>query len=335
MRSMSTQPGSHRALRMAALGSGGVLTAGAAAVSVLVAQGVQARRTVGPRRTVPPYSDGRYGGREGVSLRLCILGDSLATGLGVSHPHDTPGALLAVRYAGESARPVILTTVASVGARSEHLAEQVDRALIVRPTVAVIIIGANDVTHLVPQRRSVRLLRDAVVRLREAGSVVIVGTCPDLGTVQPIRRPLRHVVRRLSRQLARAQTTTAVLAGAHTVSLGDLLGPEFAARPLELFSDDHFHPNEEGYAALADVLGDGLLAATGLRGMHLPVRYEPLAAPALARAAEEAVASPGTVVGSELAGEGGRRRWRRLIRVPSRASRSVAGGSQADPAMVE
>ena len=40
---------------------------------------------------------------------------------------------------------------------------------------------------------SVRHLRDAVRRLTEAGTEVVVGTCPDLGTIQPIRPPLRWV----------------------------------------------------------------------------------------------------------------------------------------------
>ena len=36
-----------------------------------------------------------------------------------------------------------------------------------------------------------------------------------------------------------------------TVSLGDLLGPEFAANPREMFGVDNFHPSAEGYATAA------------------------------------------------------------------------------------
>ena len=56
----------------------------------------------------------------------------------------------------------------------------------------------------------------------------MVGTCPDLGTIRPIAQPLRAYARRLSRELAAAQTIAVVAAGGRTVSLGDLLGPEFA-----------------------------------------------------------------------------------------------------------
>ncbi len=81
-------------------------------------------------------------------------------------------------------------------------------------------IGANDVTHHVPQRESVSELAMRVVRLRDAGCEVVVGTCPDLGTVEPIQHPLRWLARRWSRQLAAAQTIAVVEAGGRSVSLG-------------------------------------------------------------------------------------------------------------------
>jgi lysophospholipase L1-like esterase len=196
-------------------------------------------------------------------LRLAFLGDSGATGLGAAHGHQTPAALLAEHLAERSGRPVLLSVIASVGARTEHLADQVDRALIIRPNVAVIFIGVNDVSHLVPQQTSVRRLAMAVTRLREGGSEVVVGTCPDLGTLRPIRPPLRNVVRRASRRLAQSQSVAVRAAGGWPVSLGAVLGPEFAARPLEMFSSDQFHPSEAGYAAMVDALRPVVLAAAG------------------------------------------------------------------------
>ena len=55
-------------------------------------------------------------------------------------------------------------------------------------------------------RLAVRYLVDAVRTLRDAGCEVVVGTCPDLGTIRPIQPPLRWLARRWSRQLAAAQT---------------------------------------------------------------------------------------------------------------------------------
>ena len=88
----------------------------------------------------------------------------------------------------------------------------------------------------------------------EAGVAVVVGTCPDLGTVKPIAPPLKQVARSWSRRLAAAQTIAVVEAGGRSVSLGSILGPEFAAAPALLFGPDQFHPSADGYHQLASVL---------------------------------------------------------------------------------
>ena len=109
-----------------------------------------------------------------------------------------------------------------------------------------------------------RHLSEAVRRLREADVAVVVGTCPDLGTISPIPIPLRQVARLWSRRLAAAQTIAVVEAGGRTVSLGSILGPEFAAAPALLFGPDQFHPSAAGYEALARVLVPSVLSALGM-----------------------------------------------------------------------
>lgn len=52
--------------------------------------------------------------------------------------------------------------------------------------------------------------------------------------------------------------------GGRTVSLGDLLGPEFEANPRELFGPDNYHPSAEGYATAAMALLPTLCAVLGL-----------------------------------------------------------------------
>ena len=64
-----------------------------------------------------------------------------------------------------------------------------------------------------------RHLSEAVRTLRDAGVEVVVGTCPDLGTVRPIPPPLRQVARAWSRRLAAAKTIAVVEQGGRTVSL--------------------------------------------------------------------------------------------------------------------
>jgi lysophospholipase L1-like esterase len=197
-------------------------------------------------------------------LRFAVLGDSTAAGYGVQRADQTPGALLAAALAAHAGRPLILANAARVGACSNRLAEQVDALLADgpehAPQIAVIMIGANDVTHRLSMVEAAAHLHDAVLRLRAAGCEVVVGTCPDLGTIRPIQVPLRWVARNWSRRLAALQARAVHEAGGRSVPLGALLGPEFAAR-AELFGPDRFHPSAEGYATAAAAVLPALAAA--------------------------------------------------------------------------
>jgi lysophospholipase L1-like esterase len=253
----------------AAFSTGGVGLAGAALVALLRGEARSARRSIEARnvKSDPPSGDGVYGrspgkGR-GKPLVLAVLGDSSAVGLGVKRATETPGVLIAAALAELAERPVRLVRLAVSGARSVHLADQVDKALVEEPDVAVIMIGANDVTSRTSTALSVAHLAEAVRRLIDAGCEVVVGTCPDLGTIRPIAQPLRTFARRWSRQMAAQQTIAVVEAGGRTVSLGSVLGPAFAS-DHGMFSIDQFHPSAAGYAAAAAVLLPSVADAVGV-----------------------------------------------------------------------
>jgi lysophospholipase L1-like esterase len=291
----------------AAYGGGGLSLLGASLYGVLRAEAQLARRTIGEAGDAPPPdATGWYGrGRPGPALKIALLGDSSAAGYGVERVEETPGALLASWAAERADRRVYLRAFARVGARSSDLAGQLDRALPTRPDVAVILIGVNDVTHRVRPAASVGDLAEAVRRLKEAEVAVLVGTCPDLGTVKPIPPPLKQVARAWSRRLAAAQTIPVLEGGGRTVSLGSILGPDFAAAPAILFGPDRFHPSAAGYRSLAAVLLPSMLAALGLipddEAAPEAVRGEGVLP--ITTAALQAVNTPGTELdGTEVAG---------------------------------
>ena len=122
-------------------------------------------------------------------------------GMGADHRYQTVGAIIANGVSALTGRPVRLTNTAVVGAESSGLELQLANALdqVPRPHVA----DHHD-------RRQRRHPPDQQGRRRPPprdhragrcaalGTEVVVGTCPDLGTIEPIPQPLRLIGRRWS-----------------------------------------------------------------------------------------------------------------------------------------
>ncbi len=346
---MGTTGAARKLASAAAYGGGGLSVLGAGLYGVLRAEASLARRAIGePNGERPPESSGWYGrGRPGPAIKLALLGDSGAAGYGVERVEDTPGAQLASGIAAHADRRVHLRSYAVVGAKSSDLLAQIEAALPTAPDLAVILIGANDVTHSVLPSQSVQHLAEGVRLLREHGVAVVVGTCPDLGTVKPIAPPLKQVARSWSRRLAAAQTIAVVEAGGRTVALASILGPEFAAAPALLFGPDQFHPSANGYKQLASVLIPSCLAELGLvpEDEALPEPYRGEGVLPVAAAAVQAVKTPGTELGgTEVSGaqRGLRGRWvelrhRRRHPAPEVESpaESESAGNDAGPSSID
>jgi lysophospholipase L1-like esterase len=259
-----------RPLRLAGTAAGAIALLGAGFVvgsrQLLRAQAAKARALIGkPLGEVAIDADRTWKKRYGDPVDLLLLGDSIAAGLGAEVPKETLGGRLSRGLAKQTQRAVRLRTAAYVGAETSMLAGQIDG---LPPSytadVAVIVVGGNDVTHRVPVAESVRDLEAAITRLRERGTAVVVGTCPDLGALRPVPQPLRSLGSRASKQLAAAQHAAAVRAGAHVVSLAHVVGPFFITNPDEMFSLDRFHPSALGYKRTAKAMLPSVLAALGL-----------------------------------------------------------------------
>ncbi len=232
-------------------------------LDLLLVEGVlAARRTYLPAESAPPAT-GERGDPADPTVRLVLLGDSTAAGVGADDTAGTVGGKLAEALAG-GGRHVLLSGVAISGSRAGDLGPQVSRALLGRPDVAVVLVGANDATHVSTGNRMTGPLVDAIRRLRRAGVPVVLGTCPDLGGSRAFLRPLRDVHAAIGRRVAARQQQAAGPAGAVVVDLARLTGPAFRADPTTL-SSDLFHPSPRGYALWADALLPAVRAAVGGR----------------------------------------------------------------------
>lgn len=229
-------------------------------LTLLAVQGVLAARRGYLPTSSAPVLDGRYG--DGApAVRLAVLGDSTAAGVGVDRAEDTVGGRLATLLAGDG-RSVALAAFGVSGARTADLDEQVSRALAApdRPDIALLLVGSNDATHAVRLSNVRRDLGSAVRRLRAAGVTVVVGTCPDLGAARAFAQPLRTVLAWEGRRVGAAEREAVRASGAVAVDLAAETGAAFRADPRTL-SSDQFHPSARGYALWADALLPAVRAA--------------------------------------------------------------------------
>lgn len=197
------------------------------------------------------------------SLRFRVLGDSLAAGVGCTRVEQSIGHVLTatLRAAGHS---VTLGVHAVPGARSADLAPQVRAAARAGVDLALIVIGANDLTRLTPPGVGARLLHDAVAELTAAGARTIVVTAPDLGVLAHVPPAFRDVVSHASRLYAQAQASAVASAGGTVAHVGPEVFARFATDD-RLFSADRLHPSAAGYALIARSLTPHVLAAVEKR----------------------------------------------------------------------
>jgi lysophospholipase L1-like esterase len=254
-------------LRRAAMASAivaGSVAATVGAVALLFrAEGHMAADAVGHRLgDRGPDADRVYRQSWGNPVRLLMAGDSVADSLGAATAPDTLGALLAVALSDHTHRAVELRTVAVVGAETSTVHEQIyalPSGYV--PDIAVVIVGGNDLFHHVPTAQSVHELQDVIRQLRDLGSEVVVGTCPDFDTLPALPQPLREYGGQRSRRLALAQYRASVQAGARPVLLGRAVRKMFLQDPAEMFAVDKFHPSSMGYRGAARVMTPSVLDA--------------------------------------------------------------------------
>jgi lysophospholipase L1-like esterase len=192
-------------------------------------------------------------------LRFVVLGDSIGFGTGATRPEDALGPRLTAALAEEGI-PAELTVLAVPGAVSRDLAPQVRRAVALRPDLALVVVGANDLARFVPPAQAAADLAAAVRALRAAGAEVVCVPAPDLALVPWIPAAYRSLVSAACEQLQQRQQAAVREAGGVLAVLGRDLDEAFAG-DARLFAADRFHPSSAGYARIAAALRPTVLAA--------------------------------------------------------------------------
>ncbi|MFI2365502.1 SGNH/GDSL hydrolase family protein [Promicromonospora sp. NPDC019610] len=223
-------------------------------------------------------------GRES-GFRLVALGDSITAGVG-----DTVGqdAVHGPGWAAHLAAVLGVTefsNLATNGARSRDVADtQLDAALALRPRLATVLVGGNDVLRSdFDARFTLADLHRCVGELRRAGTDVVLVRLPVIGLFELTPRLVRHVMRRRVAAINAAVDEVAASATPSS-SVGRVVVVDavqaIAPAGAKAWHIDRVHPSPAGHrrlalgvaTALADV--DPAYAAAA-RAARLPAAPDP------------------------------------------------------------
>jgi lysophospholipase L1-like esterase len=209
--------------------------------------------------------------------RYVAIGDS--TSEGMDDPDGRGGYRgwadrLSERIAGLQNGELLYANLAIRGRVTRQIRdEQLARAVAMRPDLATISAGMNDLMRRHFDARSYGADVEAMQQaLRGIGATVIAFTLPDMSDVTPLGRFIAPRLVQLNDELRRASTNTGAL-------LLDLDAYPVAGDP-RLWSDDRLHANSVGHARIADALAYvlGLPGTDASWGEPLPSPPPPTAA---------------------------------------------------------
>jgi lysophospholipase L1-like esterase len=214
---------------------------------VLLVQGLALRRQI-PRL---PEAANPVGAVDGTApaIRLAVLGDSTAAGVGATSHQDALAGQLAAAVANQTGRAVSWRAIARSGATSETARELVPGLLDGdwRPDVVVLAIGVNDLKNLRRLRdwdHDVPALLAAIEGTAGPVPVVVCGMAP-VSRFPSLPQPMRAVMAVRARAMDRVLRQAGH--GRHVAMDPTIIGRGF-------FAADGFHPSSAGYRAWAGVL---------------------------------------------------------------------------------
>jgi lysophospholipase L1-like esterase len=196
--------------------------------------------------------EGEFAGpvRAGVrALRLLVLGDSTAAGVGVDSQIDGLPGRLAITLAERLGRGVAWRAVGENGATTHDLLERfVGEAFIEPFDLLFLSIGANDalgVRSAAAYARDLRRILNLASRA-QPDATVLVSSMPLFGDFDLLPEPLRGALFRHARNLERAGRAVTATDPRWIMSSQP---PPYAEG---FFADDEFHPSATGYRDWAD-----------------------------------------------------------------------------------
>lgn len=251
--------------RSLALGAAG-LPIGAA--EMLGRQIKRARRAAENGNRISRDGEPQHFGAGGQEIVITVLGDS--TGSNECGEPDAGVAEIVGRVVAEHFGVAVRLHNYSVsGARTQQVTiDQVPRARERQPDVAVLCLGANDVSGFVPSRSLDRQTRTLSARLREGRPdlTIVHSGAPPLDTVPLFSQPLKWFAGTQSR---RVNGVIERVCAEEQIKYANLVGhlyEVFKNDPACFSPVDDFHPAAYGYALLGEYMARATVEALEERG---------------------------------------------------------------------
>nr|AQQ74918.1 hypothetical protein [uncultured bacterium] len=208
----------------------------------------------------------------GAELRLLVIGESTAAGVGVGSHRDGLAGQVACALSERVARTVSWQAVGRIGATARTVRrELLDEVRATQADFIVIALGVNDTLAFTWPARWRTYLRELIdaLRARVGAATVMISPVPPLGSFQTLPQPLRAILGLRARALDRASHRVArEMNDVHHVAI-----PFAGEEPM--MCSDRFHPSAEGYRVWGLHMADAIAQLLAHRATDSFARLPP------------------------------------------------------------
>lgn len=195
-------------------------------------------------------------------VNYVALGDS--TGAGVGARQGGYVARLFRRILAHRPESKLTNYCVTGATTSDVLRDQVDRGVSAKPNLLTLGIGINDIGHGISLDEFSRNYERILSKLKEnTGAVIVVTNIPDISSAPRIPETMRNQYQQLIIEFNEALEKIASRLGVTVFDVFAVTHKELAVHP-EYFSDDGFHPSDEGYEMWAEQMWPTLARAIGI-----------------------------------------------------------------------
>jgi len=218
-----------------------------------------------------PEPPGPRAGREGKGnheIRLLVIGDSSAVGVGAPHQDLALAKPLARNLARRTGRAVRWTLLAEAGLTSAAALAYLKARDVPDADLAVVVLGVNDITNQVPSAQALKYRGEIAIWLEAHAEVsqVLFPALPEMEMFPSLPQPLAWWAGQMSRRNNRTQ--------ARWAANWPLARPRVAHVPMDgvlradLMASDGFHPGPGLYARVAEHLAEAIEREVAARNSH-------------------------------------------------------------------